>query len=202
MKQMKKLVFLFILSVFLIGVTASDADAQVRKKRTSTRNTKKEKVKEEKVSLMEKLNPEIYIGNLGFFNGFYVSTKLNIGYKLSDRFSVGAGGKLFYNQYAQSGPDPSLTDLGALVYGRAKITNEIYFQAEYDIMRFGADPTGYNIRGLSTSESLNYPALGLGYTSGIGKWRFGLQLLYIANGLAQDYQGAIVEYWAGGSYNF
>jgi hypothetical protein len=38
--------------------------------------------------------------------------------------------------------------------------------------------------------------------SGTDKWRFGIELLYIANEKARDYQGSIVEYWFGASYNF
>lgn len=187
----------FILAAMF--VTYSDADAQVRKRTTAKKNAKEKK---ESVSFLQKVNPEIKLGNVGFFNGLFISSKLNAGIKLHDRFSLGAGTKLFFNQYSQQGPDPSIFDIGGLVYGRAKITNSIYFQAEYAFMRYGKDPDGYLIRNIFENQKINYPLLGIGYFTGVGNWRFGMELLYITNNLARDYQNSIVEYWFGGSYNF
>ncbi|MBK8515769.1 MAG: hypothetical protein IPL55_05595 [Saprospiraceae bacterium] len=181
-----------------MGITYN-ADAQVRKRTTSKKKTKE---KTEQVSLLDKINPEIKFGNLGFFNGLAISTKVNAGFKVSNRFSFGAGGKLYYDQSSVVGPDPSITDLGGFLYGRAKITNEIYFQAEYALMKYGADPVGYNFRGLREDQKVNFPLVGLGYCSGLGKWRFGIELLYVTNELARDYQNSVVEYWFGASYNF
>ena len=48
-------------------------EAQVRKKTTSK---KKVKEKTETISLLDKINPEIKFGNLGFFSGLTISTKL------------------------------------------------------------------------------------------------------------------------------
>lgn len=193
--------FIWLLTfVFSMLAVNADIDAQVRKKSTSKKSTK---AKEEKVSLMDKLNPEIKFGNLGFFNGLSVSSKANVGFKFHDKISAGIGGKLFYEQYAQRGlPDPSVFDFGGFVYGRGKITNEIYIQAEYAFMKYAADPDGYIIRNLTLDQKVNYPLIGLGYSSGINKWRFGIELLYIASEAARDYQSAVVEYWFGASYNF
>ncbi|MBK9733483.1 MAG: hypothetical protein IPO92_00380 [Saprospiraceae bacterium] len=199
---MKKFIILFVLSLCFVGISY-DASAQVRKKKSTktSKTSEKEKQKSEKVALIDKLNPEFLIGNVGFFNGFYVSTKAAVGYKLSNRFTVGVGGKLFYNQYGAPGPDPSLFDYGGLVYGRGKITNEIYIQAEYDFMHYEDRTINFNSN--LKAANINYPAIGLGYISGMGKWRFGIQLLYITNTLAQDYQSSsVVEYWVGTSYNF
>lgn len=197
MLKMKYLAF--FIAVMLL--TFTDAEAQVRK-RTTTKSSQKAKEKKESVSLLTKLNPEIKLGNVGFFNGLFISSKLNAGIKLHNRFSLGAGTKLFFNQYSQPGTDPSIFDFGGLVYGRAKITNSVYFQAEYAFMKYGKDPDNYYIRGITESQTLNYPLLGIGYFTGVGNWRFGMELLYITNNLARDYQNSIVEYWFGGSYNF
>ena len=191
----------FVLTIILaLLISIAGADGQVRKRTTTS---KKSKEKKESVSFLNRVNPEIKFGNLGFFSGLFISSKLNAGIKLHDRFSVGAGTKLFYNQNSVPGPDPSIFDIGGLVYGRAKITNSIYFQAEYSFMKYGKDPDGYVYRGFQEAQKLNYPLLGLGYYSGgQGKWRFGMELLYIANSLASDYQNSILEYWFGASYNF
>ena len=184
---MKKLAGLLMLIVILMA-SATDVDAQVRKRTTSK---KKSKQKEEQVSLVEKINPEIRFGNLGFFGGLSVSSKINVGYKLHKRFSLGGGGKFFYNQSNVNGP--SLFDLGGFLYGRAKIIDELYFQTEYAFMKYDSDPTAIKI---------NYPLVGLGYSSGFGKWRFGVELMYIANENARSFQNSVVEYWFGASYNF
>jgi hypothetical protein len=193
--------FIWLLSfVFAMLMVSADMDAQVRKKTTSKKSSK---AKEEKVKLMDKINPELKFGNLGFFNGLSISSKAGVGYKLHDRFTVGLGGKLFYDQFVAQGlPDPSVFDYGGLVYGRGKITKEIYVQAEYAFMKYAADPDGYIIRNLTLDQNVNYPLIGLGYTSGVNKWRFGVELLYIASEAARDYQSSIVEYWFGASYNF
>lgn len=186
--------------LLLMFCSVADIDAQVRS-RTSSK--KKSKQKEEKPSLLEKINPEVTFGNLGFFNGLSLSTKINAGFKLHDRFSLGGGGKLFYDQISDIGPDPSVSDLGGFLYGRAKITQEIYFQAEYAFMRYGADPIGLRrIRGLNENVNKSFPLVGLGYASGFGKWRFGVHLMYIMDDYAQDVQRSVVEYWFGASYNF
>lgn len=189
----------FLMLIVILMVSATDVDAQVRKRTTSK---KKSKQKEEQISLMEKINPEIRFGNLGFFNGLAISSKLNAGFKPHKRFSLGGGGKLFYDQISIIGPDPSVTDLGVFLYGRGKITENIYFQAEYAFMKYGADPDGFRIRNLFEPVKLNFPLVGLGYSSGFGKWRFGIELMYITNQTAQDIQGSVVEYWFGASYNF
>lgn len=190
-----------LLLVGIVLLSAIQAEAQIRKK-TSARSKREEQKKEKREALLNKFNPEIKFGNLGFFNGLSISSKANLGYKLNDRFTAGGGMKVFYDQYAVIGPDPSVTDLGGLLFARGKITKEIYIQAEYAFMRYGKDPDGYRIRDLFETTSVNYPLIGVGYMSGMDKWRFGVELLYIANGQAQDIQSSVVEYWFGATYNF
>lgn len=197
---MKRALTLISLAVFML-VSAHQADAQIRKK-SSAKSKREEQKKEKQKALLDKFNPEIKFGNLGFFNGLSVSSKMNLGYKMHKRFTAGGGMKVFYDQYSVIGPDPSVTDFGGLLFARGKITQEIYVQAEYAFMRYGKDPDGYRIRDLFETTSLSYPLVGLGYMSGTDKWRFGVELLYIANGQAQDIQSSVVEYWFGATYNF
>jgi opacity protein-like surface antigen len=201
MKSWILFVVISMLSLFL----APCADAQVRKKTTTTAKKNQEKEATDATSgFMDKFNPEIKFGNLGFFNGFSLSTKLTAGYRLSNHFTAGLGGKLFFDQRVIVGaPNPSILDLGPLMFARGKITDNIYLQAEYAFMNYGKDPVGYTTRRyLTQNVSLNYPLIGVGYLSGTGKWKFGVELMYIANERARDYQNSIVEYWFGASYNF
>lgn len=198
MKYYFQMLFILALS-FLVSV---DANAQLRKRTPTSRKEARVKEKEAKPSLMEKINPEIKFGNLGFFNGLSISSKIGVGYKLSERFTAGVGGKLFYDQFAVTGPDPSVFDYGGYLFGRGKITNEIYVQAEYAFMNYSADPVGFRIRDLTADQKINFPLIGLGYMSGAGKWRFGVELLYNTNERARDIQRSVIEYWFGASYNF
>lgn len=188
--------------LFILLASSVDIDAQVRRKSSSSKAKSKKSKTEEKISIIDKINPEIKFGNLGFFNGLSVSSKIDAGYKLHPRFTVGGGAKLFYDQYAVLGPDPSVFDYGGLVMARGKITQEIYIQAEYAFMHYSKDPDPYQIRGLFEDRNVNYPLIGAGYMSGIGKWRFGIELMYIGNQEAQDIQNSVIEYWFGASYNF
>ncbi len=198
MKQYFQVLFILTLSVFM----SDDVSAQLRKKTIKERKEASKKEKVDQPSLVDQLNPEFKFGNLGFFNGLSISTKANVGYKLSERFTIGAGGKLFYDQFAVTGSDPSVFDYGGFLLGRGKVTNEIYIQAEYAFMNYAADPAGYNIRGYSVDQKINFPLIGLGYMSGMGKWRFGVELMYNTNETARDIQRSVIEYWFGASYNF
>jgi len=197
-------IVLLVSILFCFVLSMDHADAQVRKRTTSSKKDKTTKQKEvkENTGFLDKGYAELKFGNLGFFNGLFVSSKLGVGYKLHDRFSVGGGTKLFYEQYSVQGADPSIFDVGGFLHARAKITNEIYFQGEYAFMNYAKDPDGYSFRGYTVDQSANYPLVGLGYMSGSDKWRFGIELLYIASERARDLQGSVVEYWFGASYNF
>lgn len=184
-----KLIFAFSICLMMYGSLSFG--------QTRTRiSQKKSKAKTEKISIWEKLNPEIKFGNIGFYNGFYISSKLDVGYKLSQRFSTGLGTKLFYTQISYIGPDDTYFDYGGFLYARGKITDDIFLQFEYSATKF--DSTNF-----LPEKTVTYPALGIGYYSGAGsKWRFGAELFYIFNGEAQDYNGSPVEYWFGATYNF
>jgi hypothetical protein len=182
-----------------------NTDAQVRKRTTSTSSRNKKdtkKAKEPSTPIYDRINADLLFGNLGFFNGLFISSKASVGYNLTKRISAGGGMRLFYNQYSFQGPDPSLLDLGGFVYGRGKITNEIYIQAEYAFMKYAKDPDGFPVRRRFEDVSINFPLVGLGYMSGGDKWKFGIQLMYNTNEEARDLQGNVIEYWFGASYNF
>lgn len=163
-------------------------------KNTKSRKRTREKV--EKVSIWTKVNPEIKIGNLGFYNGLYISSKLNAGYKFAERFSGGIGTKFWYTQVSVPGDDYKYFDYGGFLYARGKITESIFLQAEYCATKFS--DTGF-----LPEDTVLYPTVGIGYYSNSGSmWRFGAELFYVFDSLAQDYQGSPVEYWFGASYNF
>ena len=203
---MRKIFVAFLTFVFLFTVI-DDASAQRRgkKKRRTTEETEESSSRDrreddfEGVSFTDKLNYEIKPGNLNFFgNQLSLSLKSNVGYKLNNTFTAGLGGKLFYDYINQFGSanDISAFSYGGLVYGRAKITQTFYLQAEYNMVSFGSVST-------VPQETLTYPTAGLGYVQQGFDWSFGLELLAILNGEVRDKpQGSIVEYWINFSKNF
>ena len=203
---MRKIFVAFLTFVFLFTVI-DDASAQRRgkKKRRTTEETEESSSRDrreddfEGVSFTDKLNYEIKPGNLNFFgNQLSLSLKSNVGYKLNNTFTAGLGGKLFYDYINQFGSanDISAFSYGGLVYGRAKITQTFYLQAEYNMVSFGSVST-------IPQETLTYPTAGLGYVQQGFDWSFGLELLAILNGEVRDKpQGSIVEYWINFSKNF
>lgn len=197
--------FKLLMVFFCIFIMIDNTEAQVRKRTTSTSSRNKKdtkKAKEPSTPIYDRINADLLFGNLGFFNGLFISSKASVGYNLTKRISAGGGMRLFYNQYSFQGPDPSLLDLGGFVYGRGKITNEIYIQAEYAFMKYAKDPDGFPVRRRFEDVSINFPLVGLGYMSGGDKWKFGIQLMYNTNEEARDLQGNVIEYWFGASYNF
>jgi hypothetical protein len=145
---------------------------------------------------MDKLNYEIKLGNPGFSNNtFSLTTKFNAGYKFVKWASAGVGfrsGLLYLNNPAGI-PDKTYLDYGAFVYGRGRITNSIYLQAEYGTQ---------NVALLNgTRQNFWAPLVGGGYMQGSGNWSYGVELLYNINQVAQDFNGPL-EYWLNFSYKF
>ncbi len=196
---MKKYSILF-LTLLLLIFTAATVEAQSKTKRSSASTAKSKKKTKEPFDLKKHLNPELYIGNLGFFNGLYISSKANVGYKFNDRFSAGLGAKIFYNQIAVQGDDPSLFDKGGFIFARGKITDNIFAQVEYNSTNFADRTVEFNSPLIG--GTFNYPTFGLGYSSGQGPWTYNATLFYVSSSDVQDYTSNILEYWVGVSYNF
>ncbi len=148
--------------------------------------------------LKEKLNTEIKIGNLNFFgNQFSLSLKSNLGYKLNNTFSAGLGGKMYYDyiNILNSSDDFHFTSFGGLAYARAKITKQLYVQAEYNVLSLEYAQT------VTLRETLLYPSAGIGYMYEGFNWSSGIEVLVPFNDVVRDRTG-IIEYWITFSHNF
>ena len=202
---MKKIFVPFLVIVFLFTII-DDASAQRRgkKKRRKTEDTEektssRDEDEFEGTSFSDKLNYEIKPGNLNFFNNsLSLSLKTNVGYKFNNIFTAGAGGKLFYDYINQFGSNADFSGFsyGGMIYGRAKITQTFYVQAEYNIVSFGSIST-------QPQTTVAYPTAGIGYVQQGYDWSYGLELLGVFNGEVHDlFQGSILEYWINFSKNF
>ena len=144
--------------------------------------------------IKEKLNTEIKLGNVNFFgNIFNISMKSNVGYKLNKTFSAGVGGKFDYYYRTVIGPgDEGFFSYGGLVYGRAKITQQLYAQVEYN---------AFNTAFTLPRKTYLYPSAGLGYMYEGFNWSSGIEVLVPLDDEVRDFFG-IVEYWITFSHNF
>lgn len=193
-----KLVLITLFAILISALVVNGQNPRLPRKPES-------KPKFETVSMADKITGDIMLGNIGFFNGLFLSSKLTAGYKLGNRVVVGGGFKLFYNEYQLAGfSNPKIFDYGGLLYSRIKVYGGFYVQGEYAFMtydkvpQFVFDPT----RDPILKTNANSPLLGVGYLSGYDKWAFGAQILYIFDETSRDIQNSIVEYWFGATYNF
>ncbi len=187
---------MLLLGIFsIILVTASDIDAQ---RRTRDRGEERERTRKDDSEVLGNIYHTIHMGNINFFSGnFSLSAKYSGGYKLHERFSAGLSGKFFFDIFNQINvPNINLFSYGAGAFVRAKITNDIYLQAEYDV-------TSYDSQNFSR-DIYTYPLIGAGYEQGIGPWKFGANALFILDAQVQDLEGVnrLLEWWITASYNF
>ena len=118
---------------------------------------------------------------------------------MHDFVTVGLSPKLTYvfeNRPAGQ-EDVSIFDYGVGPWTRFKIAETFYLQAEYDFMSFDL---GNNSPRINESGFL----AGLGYLSGFGDWKFGLQLMFVLSNDLRDSSlfNEVVEYYFGATYNF
>ena len=191
----KFLIQTFVFCVLFFAITDTFAQTRTRTRTPTTSSRRKPEVKET-VSIKEKLNYEIKIGNPGFGNNvFSFTSKFNVGYKLTSWATAGLGvrGGLVYINNPAGISDNTYVDYGTFLYGRGKITKSIYLQAEY----------GHQNAALNngTRQKFWAPLVGGGYMQGTGNWSYGVELLYNINQVAQDFNGPI-EYWLNFSYKF
>ncbi|MFT6333660.1 MAG: hypothetical protein ACI86M_001020 [Saprospiraceae bacterium] len=205
---MKRILIPFLILVFMFSLV-DDASAQRRGKKKRRKKENTEETDERRNSrdeddedygpsgIKEKLNTEIKLGNLNFFsNVFNLSMKSNVGYKLNKTFSAGLGAKFDYYYISSPGPgDISDLSYGGLVYSRAKITQQLYAQVEYNAFRALPRTT------LSPKKTFLYPSVGLGYMYEGFNWSSGIEVLVPLSDEVRD-EFNIVEYWISFSHNF
>lgn len=206
---MRKIFILTLMTIFFVSV-ASDADAQRRKRKSrssdrSERNSRSDRsdrdrdrdAETETIGIKDRLYYEIPIGNLNFNGGFSISGKPSVGFKFTERASAGLGVRTFYYfvNRPQGVEDESYLFYGPAVFGRFKVTQDIYIQAEYDYNSYQFSPN-------ADRRWIGTPLLGVGYSSGYGPWKYGLQLLFMLDDEVRNVENSVVDYWINFSYNF
>jgi len=203
---MKKFLVPFLILTFMICVVDQvDAQRRGKKKRRTERKetiTDREEELYDGLTLRDKLNTEIKLGNLSFFgNQLSISMKSNVGYKFNKRFSAGIGGKIYYDyiNIRNSSDDISNTSFGVLGYARAKLTDQLYVQGEYNALNLNYLVALNPI--LQVRETILYPTIGGGYVYQGFNWSSGIEILVPFNDLIRDTAG-IIEYWISFTKNF
>jgi len=158
--------------------------------RTQTEDT-------ETISIKDRLAYNIHAGDIGLGNTIQFSIKGDVGYKLSERLTVGLGAKTFYAfQNVANAPDNSLFTYAGYIYPRFKITESFYIKGEYSLYSIDFGPNADKI-----NEDI--PLIGGGYASGFGPWKFGIELLFIPVPEDRDaLYNNVLEYTFSFMYNF
>lgn len=184
---------LSLIFVFLL-LDVSDVEAQTRKrKKKKRRPVDKEEEYEEKVKFTDNITYDILIGNLSVGSSFFVSAKPTASYKFAKFASAGLGFKINYTYYNLIGEDISETHYGLGAHLKLILSDNFYLKGEYAFMRY--DLIDFRV-------SHDYPLFGLGYLSGIDRWKYGVELMFIADDFARETERAALEYWINFSYSF
>ncbi|MFM2394409.1 MAG: hypothetical protein RLZZ546_2391 [Bacteroidota bacterium] len=189
--------FRILIFSILILLICEDVSAQKKRRRSTAKEKMEEKKSdEESKTFTENLMFDLRFGNVGLNNGFSLSLKPGVGYKVTDFLAGGVGGRVFYNFVNTfGGEDFSLVDFGGFIFAKARLGQSFYIQQEFAITRFNTTLNG------NQKITVNYPLTGAGYASGAGKWKYGIELMFPWSELARDY-GPSLEYWLHFSYNF
>jgi hypothetical protein len=107
-------------------------------------------------------------------SNFNFSISPAIGYRVSDRFSIGPGISYAYNYYGASNGNGTSTSFNTSSFGvkgfaQLMVINQFFLHAEYEVTRaelLAVDNSGY-LTGGKVTRSIQTPLLGAGYRSQI-----------------------------------
>jgi len=180
----KKHIILLLMGIFLFSFV-TESYSQRRSSRSTRSSRTQDTEKKEQLPFAEKLSYDLFLGNPYIANTYFeISGKFGVGYKLHDRFVVGVGPKFKYDGQF----DRTNFVYGGMGYARFAFSDQFYIKTEYD----------YLVR--KNFDNLTSPLFGIGYLSGFGKWKYGLEVLFP---FSSDYRGqfAILDYMFSFIYN-
>ena len=190
---------LSILTIFFLFGIVEDAEAQrrKRKKRTSKRTERSEDYK----PFSERLTYEIGIGNGNSFSGINLGIRPAVAYKFGQIANIGIGGKYEFEFVNIINGDDLVTNTFTFFpYAQIKITQSIYAKGMYEFGRYnywGQNINTGRFEERTTTDAT--PLVGGGYTSGIGGWKWGFEILFVTNEEVRDVTNPL-QYWIVGSY--
>lgn len=200
---MKTRSFSTLIIGFLLMALVTDAAAQRRSTRTSSRSSEENtRGRKEKSDVLQKLAADIYVGSLfGGIGGFVASYKLGLGYKITDELTAGLGFKGLHLFPSDANTD-RITNYGYYPYVRYKFGPQFYAKAEYDFYTYAVGQVG--------EEKFSFPMLGGGYLSGFGDWSFGFEAMILLDNREVGNTGfrksafyqTFIDYYACILYNF
>lgn len=185
---MIKKIFPFIATLLIMLIFVDSLDAQRRRTRRTTDDT-------QQMTVADKINYEIRLGNLAFGSGFAIAMKPSVGYKINNYLTVGGSFRFDYEFINGNfgNQDFSLLSYGPGLLIRGKFIRNFYVQGEY---------TFFSFDNLDDRFSRSFPSIGLGMVQGGDNWKYNLELMFILDDLSRDYLGNTVEFWFSFSKNF
>lgn len=193
-----------LIGIFLVSVV-TEGQSQRRSSRDKSRQEedvvkRQRRGGEEKLDLMDRLAFDILVGNIGGSNqGFLLSTKGGVGYKVLDELTLGLGFRfeyLFLNDPSPSNNNLNVTSRGLHFYTRYRIGEQFYLKGEYAVYN------AYNPFDPINGDRLkaNFPMVGAGYAQGFGDWKFGFEVMIAPTEEGRD-NYRVFEYMASILYN-
>jgi len=159
----KKHITILLIGLFLAAfVTESYSQRRSSRTRDDRSTRSSDRTTKEVSSISDKLTYEILLGNPWVTNNYFeVSGKLGAGYKVTDFLAFGAGPKF---RYSGQGSGTEFI-WGPQFFGKVNLGETLYIRAEYDYLF------------QKNFDNISSPLAGIGYLSGFGKWRYGLEVL-------------------------
>jgi len=175
----KKHIIIFLMGLFLLSFV-TESFSQRRSSRTRpSKDRDRGDVEKLDSSFKDNLAYDIYLGNIAFNSGLSVSGKVGVGYTFLDRITPGLGLKAYYQSVNRPGAssDETYSGWGYYPYLRVKVAEQFYIKGEYDFFNFkytqvNSDPV---------KVDFTFPMVGAGYVQGYGKWKFGVELMFMLN---------------------
>lgn len=183
MLQNKKILTLLI-GLFLFAMISESYSQRRSSRDRPTRDSSRDREQTESVPFTDKLAYDIFIGNIGFSNGLTLAAKAGVGFKIFDPLTVGAGAKISYQNVNNFGTanDFSYTGIGYFPYLRYRIADQFYAKAEYNFFNVSYKQENSD----NAKANFTFPMIGGGYAQGFGKWKFGIELLFMVNDKVLD----------------
>ena len=173
--------------LFLIFILSSNMSFAQKAKSKKLKEKETKEYFDESGGFKHRLWYGIHFGG-SFFqftgNQFQIAPIFSVGYKATDRFSVGLVGKIDYyyeRLFLTNGSrlTYSTTNLGGGAFARFKFVENIFAHAELEATKFQR-PIGFDAAGKVLKETLvqQHCYLGGGYRSGMNNWGYEIMLLY------------------------
>lgn len=199
MKKITRIFTLLLLFTFVIGIYTADAQRSRKKKRDST-----DEYFDESGGFAHKLwyggGFNLQFGGVAGFNTMFIGVSPMVGYKINDVFSIGPRLSIDYFEVFREGTNPRQIYWGIGPFARAKFSDAIFAQVEYEIKGISdLNDEARNFGAFQQNRENFY--LGVGYQSSSGGL-LGYEIMALYNFLDNNERNIPLTFRFGLNWNF